>query len=162
MDSLQQVINQFLARSRRDQIMLLILAIAIVLYLVYQLVLTPLADYRDQQQLQLRALQESHGRVKVLAAQVNANKGSARPQSSGGSLAQQVDISLRQNGLVMQGLQSGANGEVRLRLQDAEYGRLLQWLHTMEVENGVQLVNLSVVAANQPGRVIANIRLRKG
>ena len=142
--------------------MLLALLGAVTLFLVYKLLLAPMNHYVDEQQVQLDAMQQSFQRVKSLAAQVKQLGAPGTDNRSNNSLAQQVDLSLRKNGLTLQGLQSGANGEVRLRLQEVEYARLLQWLHDMEIQSGVQVVSLSIVAGKDVGRVVANIRLKKG
>ncbi len=152
----------FLRRDSRDQVMLLLLLAALSMFLLYHLLVLPLNGYINSQQVQLAGLQASHGRVKNLAAQVIQGQASNVRPAASNSLAQQVDQALRQSGLSMQGLQSGADGEVRLRLQEVEYSRLLQWLYSMEVELGVQVISLSMVASQEEGRVVANIVLRKG
>ena len=152
----------FLQRDRREQLILAVGLVCVAVYLLWFAVLGPLQQAR-QAQLQANMLAaERLARVQLLAAEFNQRSRQSNRPRSGGSIAELVDQSLRKHGLQMQGFQPSSSGEVNLRLDSAVFNNLIHWLYELENQHQVQVRELSVVSGNEPGQVVANVRLFKG
>lgn len=157
---MNQLLNLLNKYNRREQMLILGCAVVLVLYLIWLVVLTPIQKKRDQLHQANTATTQTLGRVQILAAQIEQlrSQGSANANENINGL---IDSSLRANGLQMSGLQPGANGEVRVRLDRAAYQPLMQWLYEMEYKQGILVTDLSLAATNDPGQVTVNLRLQK-
>ncbi len=157
---MNQLLNLLNKYNRREQMMILGCALALVLYLVWLLLLTPIQKKRDQLYQANISSTQTLGRVQILAAQIQQLRaqGSANANENINGL---IDSSLRNNGLQMSGLQPGANGEVRVRLDKAAYQPLMQWLYEMEYKQGIHVTDLSLASTNDPGQVTVNLRVQK-
>ena len=154
---------EFLSRyNRREQTILLTGALAIILYILWIAIVSPLQQKRDTQLASNAATSAALGRVEILALQVKHAQNSAQTQggTGGGNISQVIDSSLRANGLAMSGFQPGTGGEVRVRLDNVNYEPLMQWLYDLEYRHDIAIRDLSLAAGNQPGQVTANVRLR--
>ncbi len=140
--------------------MILGCGLAVILYMVWLLVFVPIEKKRDQLLSANTATTQTLGRVQIVAAQIEQmrNRGAAASTENINGL---IDTTLRTNGLTMSGFQPGANGEVRVRLDRANYESLMQWLYDLEFKQGVKVSDLSIAATNDPGQVTVNLRLQK-
>lgn len=158
---MNQILNLLNKYNRREQMMILGCAVALGLYLVWLVVLTPIQKKRDQLYLANTSSTQTLGRVQILSAQIQQlrSQGAAGANENINGL---IDSSLRANGLQMSGLQPGSNGEVRVRLDRAAYQPLMQWLYELEYKQGLTVTDLSLASTNDPGQVTVNLRLQKG
>ncbi len=148
--------------NRREQTILLVGGVAVALYLLWKAVLVPVADWREQQLNANQAVNQSLGRVELLAAQIERARSQAQEGSANDTnLSALVDNSLRANNLSMSGFQPGTGGQVRVRLDEVPYDRFIQWLYDMEYQHGVSVVDFSMAGTSEQGRVTVNIRLQK-
>lgn len=148
--------------NRREQTILLVGGVAVALYLLWKAVLVPVADWRAQQLNANQAVNQSLGRVELLAAQIERARSQAQEGSANDTnLSALVDNSLRANNLSMSGFQPGTGGQVRVRLDEVPYDRFIQWLYDMEYQHGVSVVDFSMAGTSEQGRVTVNIRLQK-
>jgi general secretion pathway protein M len=157
---MNQVLNFLNKYNRRDQMLILGCGLAVVLYLLWLMVLTPIQNKRDQLLAANIASTQTLGRVQIVAAQIQQSR-NAGAADSNENINGMIDSTLRANGLSMTNLQPGANGEVRVRLDRAAYGPLMQWLYEIEFKQGVTVSDLSIAATNDPGQVSVNLRLQK-
>lgn len=157
-------INQLLALlnkyNRREQMLILGCSVAVALYLLWLVVLTPIQKKRDQLLAANIASTQTLGRVQIAAAQIQQAR-NAGASVSNENISGLIDNSLRANGLSMSGFQPGANGEVRVRLDRAGYAPLMQWLYAIEFKQGIRVSDLSIASTNDPGQVMVNLRLQK-
>lgn len=157
MNQLLTLLNKY---NRREQIMLLACALAVAIYLLWLVVLSPIQSKRDQLLAANTASTQALGRVQIMAAQIQQLR--SQGASAGDvNISGVIDSSLRANGLSMSGFQPGANGEVRVRLERAAYPALMQWLYEMEFKQGITVSDLSIAATNDVGQVTVNLRLQK-
>ncbi|MDO3381489.1 type II secretion system protein GspM [Gilvimarinus algae] len=149
--------------NRREQTILLVGALAVLLYLLWMAVLAPLKDKREQQIVTNASTAAALERVKVLTAKLKKAEADSRQQASGNSanISQMVDSTLQANGLRMSGFQPGTRGEARVRLDNVSYAAMMQWLYDLEYKHDVSIKDLSMAATTNPGEVTANIRLGK-
>ena len=153
----------FLSRyNRREQTALLLCALAIALYLVWAVLLNPLAKTRAAQLQTNTAASQSLGRVQILAARLEQARTQGTSGSmSGESISQLVYSSLQTNGISISQFQPGTAGEARVRLDKANYESLMQWLYDIEFKHHIVVRELSLAGTNDPGLVTVNLRLQK-
>lgn len=157
MNQLLSFLNKF---NRREQTMILGCGLAVILYLLWLLVFVPIEKKRDQLLSANTATTQTLGRVQIAAAQIQQARARGASASTE-NLSGLVDTTLRANGLSMSGFQPGANGEVRVRLDRANYESLMQWLYDLEFKQGVRISDLTIAATNEPGQVTVNLRLQR-
>jgi general secretion pathway protein M len=157
---MNQLLTLFNKYNRREQMMLLGCAVAVVVYLLWLVVLTPIQSKRDQLLAANTSSTQALGRVQIMAAQIQQQR-SQGTTGNAVNISGVIDSSLRANGLSMSGFQPGANGEVRVRLERASYEALMQWLYEMEFNQGISVSDLSIASTNDAGQVTVNLRLHK-
>lgn len=157
---MNQLLALFNKYNRREQMMLLACALAVSIYLLWLVVLTPIQSKRDQLLAANTSSTQALGRVQIMAAQIQQLRAQGN-NTSGVNISGVIDSSLRSNGLSMSGFQPGANGEVRVRLERAAYEPLMQWLYEMEFNQGISVGDLSIASTNDIGQVTVNVRLQK-
>jgi general secretion pathway protein M len=153
----------FYRQRHRDQIAILLLVAALVLYGLWFGVVRTLQQQAQQQQRQLASSAETLLRVQALAGEIRILKQQGRAQrASPINLTQLVDRSLRQNDLAMAGFQPGQDADVRLRLESARFDQLLRWLYQLEYDHGVRVGELSILPSRQSGKVSVQVQLLGG
>ncbi len=157
MNQIFTLLNKY---NRREQMMLLACALAVAVYLLWLVVLTPIQNKRDQLLAANTASTQALGKVQIMAAQIQQMRSQGNTASSA-NISGVIDSSLRANGLSMSGFNPGSNGEVRVRLERAPYDALMQWLYEMEFKQGISVSELSIAATNDVGQVTVNLRLQK-
>ena len=153
--------NWFYQFNQREQLSLLVLAIALLIYLFYILLWAPLSDKRDQLELQNRGVAASLQRVDVMVSEVmqlrdSDWRGAGGPRRNLMSLINQSTSRMQ---LAVTRLQPNSRGEIQVRFESAAFDDLLRWLHEMESGEGLLVRELSVTQAGSVGRVNATVRL---
>ena len=152
------MINWWESYNPREQIIIAILGAALAFFLFFILLIAPVMDWHKSEKNSVSREKELLIDVKQLVAQVKA-KGKSGNKKSRKSLSVLIDNSLRKNELVMRGFQPGANRDARLRLENASYSSLMQWLHDLEYDHGISILDLSLRPARVSGRLMVNVRV---
>lgn len=147
--------------SSRDQMMLLVGGVFVVVYLLFVAVLGPVHDMRDAEVRKNTALRGSLERVKELAAKVMEKNAANAGQQRASSIESVVQRSLGPSQLTVSAMNAEGSNGVRLRFDDAAFDRVLKWLHEMEVNNGLKIKDLNVNPTNTPGLVNVNLRMEQ-
>lgn len=147
--------------SMRDQAMLALLAGVLVLYVLYQVLLSPLAAANQRLANQNAAAQKSLSAVTQMAAELRAlqqnnTQGSA---SQNENLTQLIDRTVAANNLRMSRFQPGSSGDVQVRLDNMAFDQVLRWLNELESTEGVTINELVVAPGSAPGLVNVSARL---
>lgn len=156
--------NWFYQQTRRDQIALAICGFFLAAFLTWLLALKPLSSAAENAANRQQATAASLARVKVLAANLQHHQNSAadQPRQQQVSIANLVDRSTSNIGLRATSMDPSADGEsASVRFDNADLANVLQWLHELESDHQVQVEYLSLIAANEPGQVMATVRLSK-
>jgi len=152
----------FLSRyQRRDQVMLLVGALSVIIYLLWMLVLSPIQHKRDQLLQTNVAATQSLGRVQIMVALIQQYRAAGAQTSNGGEIMGVLDAGIRGNGLTVSGINPGGAGDVRVRFEKAAYEPLMQWLYEVEFKNGLSVRDMTIAATNDPGLVTVNMRIQK-
>jgi len=156
------LVTQFSQLNRRDQAALLICGLILGLYLLWALLLNPLAEKRASQLQANNTATQSLGRVKILAARLEQSRQQTPTnQGQNTNLSQLVYSSLQENGISLSQFQPGTAGEARVRIDRTAYGPLMQWLYDIELKHKITVRELSIGSSNDPGLVTVNIRLQQ-
>jgi general secretion pathway protein M len=145
--------------SVRDQKMLALLAGAVLLYLLYQIFLHPLATANARLTAQNSAAQNSLAEVTQMAAQLRALQQTPQNGAGGENLTQLVDRLVAANQLHMSRFQPGSSGDVQVRLDNVAFDQTLRWLNELESGNGVVVRELVVAPGAGSGLVNVSVRL---
>lgn len=147
--------------SPRDQMSVLVLGVFLLIYIAFNYVLMPVVEMKDKQVNRVEAQSAAYERVKNLAAQVKSkNEGNASGPSKS-SIEKIVERSFSQHGLRVTGFDASGRSGIRVRFEQAEYSKLLAWMHDMEIAQGLRFKDVSVANSNNPGKVTASILIQK-
>lgn len=153
----QSLMNWFLQLSKRDQGALLLLMPVIIIWLVWQLALSPLAESKarwhsanDGARALLTRVDEKVAKLQVLRA-----SGSAVSQD----ISTQVSRAAALHNLSVSRLQPNSRGEVQVRLEGVAYDGLMQWLFQLEQIDQLQIVDASITQAGRAGTVNVTVRI---
>lgn len=158
MSELIQFFNKY---NRREQILLLGLAVFLIAYIFWVAILSPLYAKRDNLIRINAQASEDLGKIQIMAAQIQQLRNQGAQARSGGDISGIVDRSLQANGLRMDGYQPGPAGDVRVRLEAARYDALMQWLYDLEYTHGISILELSLAETRDVGLITVNLRLQK-
>ena len=156
MNGLKEWWNQ---NSVRDQLALVALGFCFALFVLYAGILKPFQSKRDVQvQVNESAMSELN-RVHELATLYKNQGKTASKQTGSRSIVEIVDTSLRANDLRLSSMRPSGTSDVQLRMDQVRFNDLLTWLAEMEVNEGMEVKDLSVATTDNPGIVSVNIRL---
>ncbi len=149
----------FAGLTQREQLSLLLMALALGLYLVYMLLVAPLGQARDQLAVQNRGVAESLQRVDIMVSQIMALRDSGAAGTRKRNLTTLVNRSTAAANLPVSRLQPNSRGELQVRLEGAAFDDLVGWLHQLEQRENLLVLEVSITRAGSPGRVNATVRL---
>lgn len=147
--------------SLRDQAMLALLGAALVLYLIYQALLHPLAMANQRLENQNAAAQKSLAAITQMAGELRALQQSTTQSATAQNenLTQLIDRTVAANNLRMSRFQPGANGDVQVRLDNMTFDLVLRWLNELESTQSVIIRELVIAPGSAPGLVSVSARL---
>jgi type II secretory pathway component PulM len=150
----------FNAQTPRDQIALIALAAAVVIYSVVAFALVPASEAHSQMVANNKAATAQLARVEAKVSQLvdlRANGESGQNQN----LSSTLSAAAQNAGLIVKRLQPNSRGEVQVRFESVEFDALLQWLQTIEGNEGLRIIDASVSDAGRSGGVNATLRVRE-
>lgn len=158
MEKLLESLSQF---NRREQTAIVVGALLVLLLVIWLAVLAPLKHKRDLLQLSTTNVEQTLGRVQLLARQLEVQSQQNIQAGPGGDISGVIDSSLRENGMNMSSFIPAAGGEVRVRIDKAGSEPTMQWLYDLESKHHIAIRELSITGTNEPGQVSINARLVK-
>jgi general secretion pathway protein M len=151
--------NWFSGLTQREQLSLVIMGLAVALYLVYAILVSPLGTARDDMARQNQGVTESLQRVDVMVSQIMQLRDSGAGSSRQRNLTTLINRSTATLNLQVSRLQPNSRGEVQVRLEAAAFDDLLSWLHQMEYRESLLVKEVSITQGGSTGRVNATVRL---
>ena len=149
----------FLTLNQREQVSVLVLGLAVMLYSLYMFIWSPLADRRDALVLQNGAVAESLVRVDAMVSELLQLRSSGVKAGNKRNLTSLINQSVKRLQLPVSRLQPNSRGEIQVRMENAAFDDILLWLHEMEYREGLLVRELSITQAGAAGRVNATIRI---
>lgn len=151
--------NWFAGLTQREQLSLLLMGLAVGLYLVYVLLVSPLGQARDQLLTQNRGVAESLQRVDVMVSQIMTLRDSGVASKQRRNLTTLINRSTAAASLQVSRLQPNSRGEIQVRMEGAAFDDLMGWLYQVEHRENLLVREVSITRAGTAGRVNATIRL---
>ena len=145
--------------NQREQLSLLLLGLALLLYLLYILVLSPLESQREQLAAQNRAVTESQGRVDAMVSQLLQLRQGGAKAGAKRNLTSVINQSTSRLQLPVMRLQPNSRGEIQVRIENASFNDVLKWLNEMEYTESLLVREVSVTPAASAGRVNITVRI---
>jgi general secretion pathway protein M len=146
----QQFLSWWTGLQQREQRLVAGAAVVVVVGLFYWLLWQPLHQAKQTQQQKLQTAQRQLSQLQQLIPQLKA--AGAATARSGGSLAQIISNSARSGGIKVSRMQP-QNEQLTLVLEDVSFEQLLSWLHALQYQHGIKLVNVDLATADKPGIV---------
>lgn len=146
----QQFLSWWAGLQQREQQLLAWAAVVVCIGLFYWLLWQPLHQTNTQQQQRVQAAERQLSQLQQVLPQLKA--AGTKTARSGGSIQQIISNSARSAGVNVSRMQP-QNEQLTLVLEDLSFEKLLGWLHTLQYQHGVRLVNLDVATADKPGIV---------
>ena len=150
----------FNAQNQRDQLALMALAAAVVLYSLVSFVLMPASAARSQMAANNTAALAQLARVEAKVSQLLDLRASSE-SGQNQNLSSTLSAAAQNAGLIVKRLQPNSRGEVQVRFESVEFDALLQWLQTIEGNEGLRIVDASVSDAGRSGGVNATLQVRE-
>jgi len=149
----------FLQLNQREQMSLLALGFALALYMLYLFIWSPLDSMRDNLQVQNQGAAGTLQRVDAMVSEVLQLRDSGTQTNSRRNLTSLINESTSRLQLQVTRLQPNSRGEIQVRLENAAFDDVLQWLHEMEYREGLLVREVSITQAGAVGRVNATVRI---
>lgn len=146
----QQILRWWFSLAPREQKLLFIVLPLLCLGLFYWGLWQPLHLAKQRNTVALAQFQQQL--VQLQQARPLLLQAAAGVTRTGGSLAQIVTNSARSFKINVSRMQP-QNEQLQLVLEDIAFDELLPWLHQLQYQNGVRLVNLDVAVTDKPGIV---------
>lgn len=156
---MEKLMDWWHRHEQREQMFIAIGGIVLSIIVFILFVLMPIAEWHAKEKKLLEQTKADVSEVKMLAARVNANKNKTTQNQNSQSLAVLIDNSIRENNLVMRGFQPGNKKDARLRLENASYPALAQWLYDLEYRHKVTIEELSLTPSKLEGRLMLSLRV---
>lgn len=145
--------------NQREQMSVFLLGLAVGLYLLLMFVWSPLADKRDALQVQNSAIAGSLSRVDAMVSELLQLRNSGASVNTRRNLTSLINQSTSRRELPVSRLQPSSRGDIQVRLENAAFDDVLEWLHEMEYREGLLVREVSVTQAGSLGRVNATVRI---
>lgn len=145
-----QILRWWYGLAAREQKLLLLAVPLLLIGAFYWGLWQPL--HQAQQRNERALLQFERQLLAFQQARPLLQQTTAGPERTGGSLAQIVSNSARSFNIRVSRMQP-QNEQLQLVLEDLAFDQLLPWLHQLQYQNGVRLVNLDVAVTDRPGVV---------
>lgn len=151
--------NWYAGLNQRETVMVNILGVAFGLLLLSLLVIVPIKDYRTNLIDDRDAMAD---RVVTLKKQVATLQAGGVGTVINQPLNQLLNQTANQFGLKLSNIQERKrNKEVQLRLDDAEFDKLIRWVADLEQAKGLIIESFRVSKTDVTGKVDASLKVLK-
>ena len=152
----------FLGLSLRERYMVMSAAAVVVLFILYQLIWSPINNHYQKLQKNVSTASETVSWMKQAAKEVRLLRGNNavtnRPQGKQFVLGM-IDRSVKKAGLgaVMKRVQPEGQSGVRVWFESAVFDELIKWLATIQSEHGLRVNEINIEQTESVGLV--NVRV---
>ena len=138
---------------------ILLLTGFLLVFSVFQFALMPMSENRAQMALNNGAASAQLSRVEAKVSRLLSLR-DAGSTGQNDNLSSTLSAAAQNAGLTVKRLQPNSRGEVQVRFEGADFDALLQWLQTVEGNEGLRIIDASVSDAGRSGGVNATLRVR--
>jgi general secretion pathway protein M len=145
MSRIQPLQSWWLSLQKREQQLVLGAAVTLVVAAFYWMIWLPLHQSEQNQQQQLQQLSQQLQQVRSFPVMSAQNKVQ-------GSLTDIISSSARTHKIQVSRMQP-QNDQMQVMLNDISFDQLLAWLHELQYQHNVSIVQLDLAVADAPGMV---------
>lgn len=143
---MKQVIQQWWrSLQKREQQLVLMAAVTVFVAAFYWLLWAPLHQSYQSQQQQLQ-------QVAIQIQQIRSFPVVSTQTKSQGSLTDIISSSARSHNIQVSRMQP-QNDQMQVMLNDLSFDQLLKWLHELQYQHNISIVQLDLAQADAPGMV---------
>jgi general secretion pathway protein M len=156
----------WLSQSQRDQMVLVIGAAALLLFLLYLMAWQPFANAVDKKQQLIKGQQATLSWMEAQLPEIRRLKGNqarSGKAASNEALLTLVDRTAKQRQLRQQIQRIKPQGDkgVQLWMEQADFDALLKWLGELTEQYGIEIDSLNIDRQELPGLVNARLVLQR-
>lgn len=152
--------NKWLLRfNTREQLSLLIMSAAVVLYVLFAWVWSPLDSARDDMALRNQSTVELLQRVDAMVSEVQALKAAGGGNTRQRNLTSLINQTTRSQNLSVTRLQPNSRGDIQVRMEGAPFDDVMKWLHVIELRERLVIQELSLTKTGGSGLINLTVRL---
>jgi type II secretory pathway component PulM len=151
--------NWYATLTQREQLSVMLLGVAVVLYFMYMFILSPLNAKRDALAEQNRILASSLTNVDVMVSEILRLRNTGVSAKAGRNLTSLVNQSTGNRNIAVSRLQPNSRGELQVRLENTSFDDFLGWLYDMEYKEGLLVREVSITEGGGVGRINATVRI---
>ncbi len=152
----------FASLNQREELSLVLLSAAVICYLLYFMVWTPLAQKQSDMTDRNASAAGTLQRVDSMASEILRLRDTGAAVNKKRNLTSLINRSTAALSLPVTRLQPNSRGEIQVRLENAAFDDMLKWLHEMEYAHGLLVLEASFTQSSNAGRVNASIRIAQG
>jgi type II secretory pathway component PulM len=152
----------FARYNQTEQLSLLLLVAFLGCYILYFMTWAPVAAMRDEMATRNHNAAQVLQRVDAMVSEVLRLRKSGEGMSRKQNLTSIINQSTGALELPVSRLQPNSRGEIQVRLENAVFDDILQWLHDMEYRQSLLVREVSITQSGTTGRVNASIRIAQG
>jgi general secretion pathway protein M len=145
-------------RSGREQVMLLVMAVLLVVTIGWLGILRPLAAARATAAERLATTESALGDVKAMTVAIRAAEVRTRPASNT-PVIERIGSRATEAGLTTERLTSDGDGRVSLRVPAVKPAILLRWIADIEARDGI-IADRVAITRNGDATVAADLAFR--
>ena len=145
--------------DQREQMSLLVLGFALLLYTLYMFIWSPLHTMRDNLARQKQGVAASLERVDTMVSEIMQLRDGGARSNQRRNLTSLINRSTNRLQLQVSRLQPNSRGEIQVRFEGAVFDDVLTWLHQMEYAEGLLVREVSVTPGGAIGRVNMTVRI---
>ena len=149
----------------RQQWLLVVAAILILIYIAVAIVYRPLVAKRDLLRQQNAGVEQTLQWIRGASAEIRRLRGTGAATAAGSnsmSLSQLMDTAAARNGLRITRFQPSGDDEAQVWLDKVSFDTVVLMLDQLENQNGLDVLSVAVNGANTPGLVNVRLRFKKG
>lgn len=149
-----QLRNRFLSLPARQQLVLLIGAVVLALFLLMELCWRPLAETATRLRASNAESAQTLAWMRASAEELRRLRGrSGDAPAAAGPLSQRINQAAQSAGILVNRLQPSGDQEARVWVEDAAWDAAIRWLYALEAGAGIQVRSLSLSETGKQGRI---------
>lgn len=154
--------NWWIQLNVREQQLVSVLAVFVVIFLFFNLIWQPLNENLDKTEKKLARQQNLLAWVTENTARYKAAEKSGNKNARGGSLSSVVNRSAKQHQIVITRVQPQGS-DIQVWIDEIPFTQLLTWLESLTTKNGLRVNSIDITKSDVKGIVkIRRLQLGKG
>lgn len=147
--------------NEREKPMVNLLALIIILFAIYLLIIMPIKSYMNQLSEDEEYYQTSLTDISMQAKALSRNRTNPNSNSKQ-TLNQLVNLTANRYQLKLKNIsETKRNKELQVRLDDAEFDQLLRWVLVLENQHALTIDTLRVSDTDDVGKVDVSLKIIK-